>query len=71
MLPYIIVRTFVDMAHIGDILDPSHIVKRSIRFHTAYGADAWAILIGNSIFVIYWHVVLLLCIPIYLCTTIC
>ena len=43
ILPYIIVHTYVDMANIGDISDPSHIVMRFIRSHIASGADARAV----------------------------
>ena len=42
MLSYIIVHTFVDMANIGDILNPSHIVMRFIRSHIASRVDARA-----------------------------
>ena len=43
MSPDIIGHAFVDMAHIGDILDLSHIVMRFIISHIASGADARAI----------------------------
>ena len=43
MLPYIIVHTYIDMAHIGDILDLSHIVLRFIRSHIASRAHPRAI----------------------------
>ena len=46
MLPYIIVRTFIDMTHIEDISDLSHTVMRFIRSHIAFGVDAKAILLG-------------------------
>ena len=51
MLSYIIVCTFIDMAHIGDISDLFHIVIRSIRSHIASRADVrticWELHFGN------------------------
>ena len=65
LLPYIIMCTYNDIAHIGDISDQSHIVMRFITSHIAFEANArancWELHFDNVLarrFIVHSHFLL-------------